>query len=168
MALTNSKMWMIRAGQNGIVIDRFLNEGVAYLGWGVGAITPSDANTNIRQRLRESYPHENPGAIPNIIGMLRRFSCEVRIGDTFISYDPQSRLYHVGAVRSDVKHQIVVWVDLATGGDFDGYGYVRRTDWLFAVSRDALSIGARNALNPQLSHYRISDAAGAEIRRFCA
>ncbi len=169
MEPTNTKTWMVRAGKDGTVIDRFLNGGVAYLGWGaVGPINTTDTNANIRQFLRETYPYESPGAFLNIVGMLRRFSCEVRIGDSVVTYDPQRRLYHIGTVKSDVNHRIVTWVDLATGDDFDHPGYVRHVNWVYAVSRDALSVTARNALNPQLSHYRISGAANAEVLRLRA
>ena len=89
--MTESPMWMIRAEQNGSLVRHFLNEGVAYLGWGIGPIHPTDAKENIRQRLYEWYPREKPGAVPNIIGMLKRFSCQVQIGDGFVTYDPPRR-----------------------------------------------------------------------------
>ena len=169
MHIPNTKMWMIRSGRNGTVIHRFLNECAAYLGWGVvGPVHPTDSNASIRRRLDESYPYEKPGALPNIVGMLRRFSCEVRIGDAVVTYDPQRRQYHIGIVKSDVKHRIVTWVDLATRDDFDDLGYVRKVDWVSTISRDSLSSTARKGLNPQLSHYRISAKASEEIRRLCA
>jgi restriction system protein len=161
-------MWMIRAERDGILIRHFLNEGIAHLGWGVGPIHPTDTTADIRLRLEDTYPYENPGALPNIVGMLRRFSCEVRIGDAVVTYDPQRRQYHIGIVKSDVKHRIVTWVDLATRDDFDDLGYVRKVDWVSAISRDSLSSTARKGLNPQLSHYRISAKASEEIRRLCA
>ena len=160
---------MIRAGRNGTVLHHFLNEGIAYLGWGsIGPVHPTDTDTDIRQRLYEYYPDENPGALPNIVGMLKRFSCEVRIGDAVVTYDPQRRLYHVGIVKSDTNSQTVSWVDLAYGGKFDDLAYVREVDWVSALSRDSLSPTARRGLNPQLSHYRISEEVAGEIRRRCA
>lgn len=166
MHIPNTKMWMIRSGRNGTVIHRFLNECAAYLGWGVvGPVHPTDSNASIRRRLDESYPYEKPGALPNIVGMLRRFSCEVRIGETFVTYDPVRRLYHIGVVKSDAECQVVPRVDLATGMEFEVPGYVRDVNWLSATSRDALTRSTQNALNPQLTHYRISAVASAELRR---
>jgi restriction system protein len=156
-------MWMIRAERDGILIRHFLNEGIAHLGWGVGPIHPTDTTADIRLRLEDTYPYENPGALPNIVGMLRRFSCEVRIGDTFVTYDPERRLYHIGIVKSDANPR----VNLPTSDDFDRWGYAREVDWVSAISRDTLSDSTRRALNPQLSHYRISDIASAELRRLC-
>ena len=165
----NANMWMIRAGRDGTVIQHFLNEEVAYLGWGeVGPIHPTDTKEIVRRRLDETCPYEKAGARPNIVGMLRRFSCEVRIGDAVVTCDPQHRLYHVGIVRSDASHQTVTWVDLATGDDFDGLGYVRRVDWISAVPWDSLTSNARRVLNGQLSHFRIRGEVSDEIRRLCA
>ena len=167
MPIPNTNMWMIRAGAAGRVIHHFLNGGVAYLGWGIGPIHPTDTNANIRLRLRETYPWEKPGALPNIVGMLKRFSCEVRAGDTFVTYDPRRRLYHVGIVKSDAEYQYVTWVDRATSEDVDALGYVREVNWVTAISRDSLPRLSRDALNPQMSHYAIADRAREEIRRLC-
>ena len=60
----------------------------------------TDTEENIRQRLHECYPTEKPGAVPNIIGRLKRFSCQVQVGDHFVTYDPERRLYHIGTVES--------------------------------------------------------------------
>ncbi len=168
MNFPNTQMWMIRAGRDGTVIHHFLDKGIAYLGWGVGPVNPTDTNAKIRHRLYETYPRENPGALPNIVGMLKRFSCEVGLGDTLVTYDPRHRRYHVGIVKSDAECRDVAWVDLATGHEIDDEpGYVRKVDWASAVSRDSLSKTTRDALNPQLSHFRISGRASEEIRRLC-
>lgn len=169
MQLPNTNFWMVRAGRDGTVIRRFLNEGIAYLGWGeVGSIHTTDSNANIRKRLDENCPYERAGARPNIVGMLKRFSCEVRIGDTVVTYDPQRRLYHIGTVKSDAYPRSVTWVDLATKDEFEGPGYVRKVDWVSAVSRDSLSLTAQRCLNGQLSHFQLPAEVSAEIRRLCA
>ena len=169
MELPDTNMWMIRAERSGVLIHHFMNESIASLGWGeVGPINPTDTNDDIRRRLDEVYSNENVGARPNIVGMLRRFSCEVRVGDVFLTYDPQHRQYHIGIVKSGPEIGIHPWMDLATGDEFEELGYVRRVDWVNTIRRDILTAAARNALNPQLSHYRISDAASEEIRRVSA
>lgn len=168
MVLPNTSMWMIRAGQDGSFIHQFLNEGMADLGWSVGPIHPTNTNDNIRHRVREAYPNENTGALPNIVGMIRRFCCEVLVGDAFVTYDPRLKMYHIGVVRSDANDQVFHWVDQDTGDTLkDERRYVRAVDWVSTLSRDSLSKSTQNALNPQLSHFRISDQASEEIRRLC-
>ena len=158
--MTEWPMWMIRAERNGSVVRHFLNEGVAYLGWGIGPIHPTDSKENIRQRLHERYPREKPCAVPNIIGMLKRFSCQVQVGDHFVTYDPERRLYHIGTVDSDAEHRSTTWFDYD-----DVVGYVRQVNWVSTGDRDHLSKRARNCVGCQLSHFRLSDAVSEEIRR---
>ena len=155
-------IWMIRAERDGGVVHHFLNEGVAYLGWGIGEIHPSDTKESIRQRLYERYPRENPGAVPNVIGMLRRFSCQVQVGDNFVTYDPPRRLYHIGTVESDAEHGAITWFDDFV--DDDVFGYVRQVNWKNIVCRDDLSRKARNCLGGQLSHFKLSPIVSGEIR----
>ena len=84
-----------------------------------------------------------------------------------VTYDPQGRQYHIGVVKSDASDGAVIWVEPGTGEEFEEVGYIRRVDWVCAIDRDALSEGVRNALNPQLSHFRVSEVAAAEVRRLC-
>ena len=156
--MTESPIWMIRAERSGSIIQHFLDEGVAYLGWGIGPIHSTDTKENIRQRLYECYPRENLAAVPNIIGMLKRFSCQVQVGDGFVTYDPSLRLYHIGTVESGAEHRAIAWFD-----DDDVFGYIRKVNWTSFVSRDDLSRSARNCLGGQLSHFKLSHTAGAEI-----
>ena len=158
--MTESPMWMIRGERDGSIVRHFLNEGVAYLGWGIGPIHPTDTKENIRQRLHECYPTEKPGAVPNIIGMLKRFSCQVQVGDHFVTYDPERRLYHIGTVESDAEHRSTTWFDYD-----DVFGYARQVNWISTVSRGDLSREARNCLGGQLSHFRLSATVSEEIRR---
>lgn len=169
MPTPDTKMWMIRAGRDGTVIHHFLNKGIAYLGWGqVGPILASASRANIRRRLDENCPFEKPGARPNIVGMLRRLSHEVQIGDAFVTYDPQRRLCHIGTVKSDAEYEAVLWVDLATRDESEEPGYVRKVDWIGAVPRSSLTANARRVLNGQLSHFRIREEVSKELRRLCA
>ncbi len=126
----------------------------------MGPIHPTDSKENIRQRLYEPYPSEKPGAVPNIIGMLKRFSCQVQVGDHFVTYDPERRLYHIGTVESDAEHRSTTCFD-----DDGVVGYVRQVNWISTVSRGDLSREARNCLGGQLSHFRLSATVSEEIRR---
>ena len=158
--MTERPMWMICAERNGSVVRHFQKEGVAYLGWGIGPIHTTDSKENIRQRLHEHYPREKPGAVPNIIGMLIRFSCLVQVGDDFVTYDPERRLYHIGTVDSGAEHRFTNWFD-----NDDAVGYARQVNWISTVSRGDLSREARNCLGGQLSHFRLSATVSEEIRR---
>ena len=98
--------------------------------------------------MHECYPTEKPGAVPNIIGMLKRFSCQVQVGDHFVTYDPERRLYHIGTVESDAEHRSTTWFDYD-----DVFGYARQVNWISTVSRGDLLREARNCLERRIANY---------------
>ena len=139
MVIPSAGMYMVRAGEGGVMVARFLKDGVAYIGWGcVGPIAPTDGKAEIRRRLDMYNPAQGAGARPNIVGMLRRFCCEIRMGDVVVTYDPQMRQYHVGIVRSDAEIQMTAW-----GDGYEELGYVRSVDWARVLPRDCLSRSTR-------------------------
>lgn len=163
MVIPSAGMYMVRAGEGGVMVARFLKDGVAYIGWGcVGPIAPTDGKAEIRRRLDMYNPAQGAGARPNIVGMLRRFCCEIRVGDVVVTYDPQMRQYQVGIVRSDAEIQMTAW-----GDGYEELGYVRSVDWARVLPRDCLSRSTRNGLNGQLSCFKVSAGVRREIVQFC-
>ena len=159
MVNPSAEMFMVRAGEDGFVLPCFLNKGVAYIGWGdVGPVVPTDSKEDIRRRLDRMDPIQGPGARPNIVGMLRRFCCEIRVGDVLVTYDPRMRQYHLGIVTSDADIQLTAWRD-----DYVELAYVRSVDWVQVLSRDSLSVATRNGLNGQLSCFKVSDGVRREL-----
>ena len=159
MVNPSAEMFMVRAGKDGVVLPRFLNKGVAYIGWGgVGPVVPTDSKEDIRRCLDRMDPMQGPHARPNIVGMLRRFCCEIRLGDTLVTYDPRTRQYHLGIVTSDADIRLTAWHD-----DYVELGYVRSVDWVQVLRRDSLSMATRKGLNSQLSCYKVSDGVRREL-----
>ena len=110
MELPNATMWMVRAEWEGTVPHHFLNEGIAYLGWGeTGVIHPETTKEELSARVERA----NPGykGVGNATRCIWEFCREVQEGDTVVTYDPQQRLYHVGVVKSDADYGIGIWVD---------------------------------------------------------
>ena len=57
--MTTKNLWMVRAGQGGVLVDTFEDEG--YCGTGsdvgrLGPIAPGESREAITQRLRQLYP----------------------------------------------------------------------------------------------------------------
>lgn len=169
MQLPDTNSWMIRAGRDGTVLHRFLDEGIAYVGWGeAGVVYPETAREELRARVSRAHPMFTLGRVRNAARCICEFCLEVQVGDSVITYDPQQRLYHVGLVKSDANCQTVIWVDRATGEDVNEPGYVRQIDWVSTLSRDSLSQTARNSLGRPPTHFQLPTAVSAEIRRLCA
>ena len=164
MVLLSAGMYMVRASENGLVLPRFLEKGVAYIGWGdVGPVVPTDSKEDIRRRLDRMDPRQGPGARPNIVGMLRRFCCEIRVGDVVVTYDPRRREYHVGIVRSDAENEMTFWQN-----GYKELGYVRSIEWAHVVPRDGLSVKTRQGLNGHLSCYEVSEVVRRELVEACS
>ena len=101
---------MVCASEDGLALPRFLKESVAYIGWGdVGPVVPTDSREDIRRRLDKMNPVQGDGARPNIVGMLRRFCCEIRVGDVVFNEFVAGKL---PAVLVGANGHGVVWWSL--------------------------------------------------------
>ena len=161
-------MWMIRAGQDGHVLHEFLENGIAYLGWGeTGAIYPEITRATLRYRVERANPTLPVSSLALVPGMLLNFCLEVKIGDHFVTYDPQQRLYHIGTVKSDAEYETVVWGPWENWDRFEDPGYKREVDWNITLSRDFLSPAAQRYLGRPPTHYKIPYEVSEEIRRLC-
>ena len=158
------KMWMVRAGQKGNVLHHFLDKGIAYLGWGKSGVVNSDTTiAELQGRIEADNPDIRPGAAGQAARKIWQFCQEIQVGDDIVTYDAGQRRYHIGRVESDAEYTDVVWVDLATGNEFEEPGYVRRVAWGRTVARGALSGSARNYLGRPPTLFELPEAVEAEV-----
>lgn len=151
----NAKFWMVRS-DGGRFLDRFLEQRAVEICWGIGIISPTDTRGDIRRRCAEVYPRDT-----NAWHQIRRFVQEAAIGDSVVTYDSKSRIYHIGVIRSDASHIAGVY------GTENLSGYSRRVDWSHEISRDLLSTDARNKLGGQLTCFALSAPTAQELNRLC-
>ena len=162
-ALPNSDIWMVRAGESGAYIDYFLSEGLAAVGWAeVGPIEPADSGYDIKQRFDKVFPGDSNGR-----HQVTRFNREVMVGDAITTYDPKSRLYHVGVIESDVDITSRP-VTHPERGEYQRAEYTRRVNWVYQVSRDSLSGSTRNSLSGLLTLFRLKALGSQELRQLCS
>lgn len=158
--LPDSKIWMVRAGRGGGFADRFLGESIVAIGWGeIGEITASDSEDEIKRRFAEAFPNEKPGARAAWAGSVRRFVKEVEVGDSVVTYDNKSRLYHLGEIRSSVKRGSV------TIDGEERWEFQRGVEWESQVLRDSLLQDTQNRLGGVLTVFRVPAAASADLRK---
>ena len=159
METTAGKMWMVRAGRNGVYAEHFLNNGVVAIGWAaMGEIAPDESDADIWQRYAETFPGDSPGQRGAGAGQVRRFLREVAVGDYAVTYDPRQRLYHIGIIRSDVEIQ----TRMVNGESRPEY--VRQVDWQSQITRDALSPAAQQTLTALMTLFLLKDAVSRELR----
>ena len=168
MEFPDTNMWMVRAEWGGTVLDDFLAKNIAYLGWGdTGPVYPDVTREVLKCRVERENPSMNPRAVGNATRCIWEFCCEVEIGDLVVTYDPSTRLYHVGVVKSDAEEGTGFWIDPAILIEYEVPRYVREVDWGPTVSRDHLSLAAQRHLGRPPTHFQLPAEVSAEIRRLC-
>lgn len=149
--------WMVRAERDGRLYDLFKERSVVAIGW--AAVGPLDAlktREAIADRVRACWPDLTMPAVAMSAGQLHRFRSEMKIGDPVLTYDPNRRVYLLGEIAGDYRHD--------PGIDRDDPN-VRPVTWRGEVSRDLLSVGSRNTLGSVSTIFVIPPEVLQEIER---
>ena len=154
-------IWMVRAGRGGVYADHFLSQSVVAIGWAdLGEIQPNDSDEDINRRYSIAYPDHPPRHRASSIGQVKRFIRNIKIGDKVATYDPSSRIYHLGEVTSDAR---IESRDVA--GENERKEYVRSVKWVAEIPRDNLSQSTRQSLGIPPTLFNPSSQASAEVLR---
>lgn len=150
-----SDMWMVRSGRGGRYAAERVEQGRVSLGWGSG-LDPREfkSKDSVARKLREYFPEFTYGQIDSAASQIWRFITELRVGDWVVTYDPQTRLYHVGRITSEAQSDPTA--------DEEGQFY-RTVQWQSQRSRDDLSREARNSLGSVLTLFAIDPVHAAEL-----
>jgi restriction system protein len=152
----SSTMWMVRAGEGGWRFEEFEREAIVSIGWPeMGDLSPLQGREEFVRRAEASYPNAKPASIPGSGGQTFRFVREMRLGDQIITYSPAERTYLVGEVAGSYEYQPQLSSD---------HPNVRRVAWKGKVSRDALSVSARNILGSTLTLFVVPPPVATEVQ----
>ena len=160
--LPASDIWFVRAGTHNICADDFLEHRVVAMGWGIGSISSVECKYEIADRLRPVYPEKQRATLSKWAREIREFNQDMGVGDAVATYEPRSRTYHLGIIRSLlVPAGHIAFCE-------NGNDYVHRVDWLFQVSRDTLpSNYAKDNLDRRSTLHRLSTDASMTLRQLC-
>ncbi len=154
--MTDRTMWMVRAGENASLFNKFKDKNVVAIGWNeVGDLSNVSTPEDVKQIVRDKYPEYKSGKLNITAGQLVKFRFKFRKGDYIITYDPENRIYLVGEITGDYEYN---------PGSL-GYSHVRRVKWLGEVSRDMLSTSTKNTLGAISTLFELSESAKEEILR---
>lgn len=145
--------WMVRSG-GGDYIELF-ESGLVAIGFG----TPQNLSSKDREAIRHAYREHNPGIsgprASGDVGMLYRFSNEIRKGDGVLTYDPSTRKYLVGEIAGDY------YFDEAA----NELPHKRKVTWLEKqVSRDDLKLATRNSLGSTLTLFSVNPESWSDVQ----
>lgn len=148
--------WLVRADRGGRLASEFKQRGLVAIGFiGAGNTLALSTREAFVQCMKAGYPEDSKAQQANAAGQMYRFVREIRVGDQLVSYDNARRCYLVGKVTGTAEFD----KDL-----FDGFFQTfRRVEWLGEVSRDALTLKARNSLGSVLTLFKIPPETVNEI-----
>ncbi|MGB6220696.1 MAG: restriction endonuclease [Haloferula sp.] len=108
----------------------------------------------IRAQFEKHNPNDSKGRISGAVGMLERFVNVIEEGDGVVTYDPGTRQYWIGRFDGDYYFDETA----------DYLENRRRVIWESeTVSRDDLSVGARNSLGSTLTLFSVSPEIWEEL-----
>ena len=161
--LPDSDIWFVRAERKNVLARCFLENGLVAMGWGIGPIGSVESKEEIADRLRAAFPDERPGTLSKWAREIREFNQDMGVGDAVATYEPRSRTYHLGIIRS-----LLVRADLALLHMYQSE-YVHGVDWLCQVARDTLSEHyTRYNLDRRSTLHRLSAEASLVLRQRCS
>ena len=163
--LPDTRIWSVRAEYGNVLVGHFLDQGIVSMGWLIGPIGDDDSTAEIIERLAKLNPDAKAQTLRVWAAEIKRFNREMAVGDAVCTYDPQRRIYHIGIIRD-----LLIPAELGRQSEDPDYShdYVHRVEWLYQVSRDILSQATRNSLGGQLTLFRLSPEASAELRGHCS
>ncbi len=146
MSKKNFKIWMVRAGSGSFLIDEFLDEEIATIGWNELKKLPHGITYQaLKDKFKETYPDDSDGRVNQSVGQIWRLFSDFKIGDKVITYDSNTRVYYLGEIKSNYKYS----------EDFT-YHHYRKVEWYDgAVERDLLKVRSKNTLGSTLTIFEI-------------
>lgn len=148
-------MWKVTAGRSNIYVSDFLDKNLVAIGWSeAGDYRDVATRQEMISRFAKAWPEQTIRQIQVAAGQVWRFLHEMREGDEVVTYDPSTRLYHLG---------IVAGPPLYLPESVERLPVSRSVNWSKSVGRDDLTDGTKNTLGAILTIFKLSKAAANEI-----
>lgn len=147
------------AGEGSRMLSNFFEHSIVAIGWdGLGNHAQYKTLEDLRKKMKEVYPNDRDGRLAAHAHIVWKFSHEMKTGDRVLVYNPETRLYQVGAISSDAT--------------FDDkrkeFKNLRKVQYSQELSRDSLSAPTRNTLGAIMSLFEIKDDPKEEIEKALA
>ena len=129
-----------------------VKEGFVGIGWEeMGDLSGLPKNRDaFKARLVQTYPHEKPGAVPVMAGVLYRFVYELAVGDLVVYPSKPDRMIHLGVIDSGYSFNAA----------FMGqYPHRRKVKWVRHLPRADFSQSALYEIGSAITLFQISTHA---------
>lgn len=149
-------MWKITAGRANAHVSQFLQDSVVAIGWSeAGDYRKVQSREGLIDLFAATWPEQTTRQLQVGAGQVWRFLHEVQEGDEVVTYDPGTRLYHLGIIEGPPSYEPQRMERLPV---------TRPVRWTSAVSRDDLSEPTRNTLGAIMTIFLLSRSAEQEIK----
>ena len=152
--MTAKNAWMVRS-DGGAALELF-GEGLVGIHFGIEQSLEGCDLEEIRSLHGKAQPDDSKGKRANAVGMLDRLVNVIQEGDGVITYDPKTRKYWVGEVAGPYYYD--------AGAHY--LPHRRKVRWQSKeISRDDLTVGARNSLGSTLTLFSVAFDIWDEFQR---
>lgn len=148
-------LWKVNAGRRSIFASDFLARNIVAIGWAeAGDYVGTRSKPELASKIRAAYPDRTERQIEVAVGQIWRFIRDVRVGDSVLTYDPSTRLYHLGSIAGEPRYR---------PDELPLLPVQRSVTWKSHVSRDDLSQRARGKLGAILTLFLVEPQTVAEL-----
>lgn len=150
------KIWMVRAGEGGYLVDLFLRKSIIAIRWNeVGKIPKNISLDELKERFAKAFPDRSVRNQRQSVGQIWRFFNEFKIGDYVVTYDSDARLYYVGTIASDYQYNASL-----------EHHQVRKVDWDSEPRfRDDLTVESKNVLGSILTIFGLPETVLDDLEK---
>jgi restriction system protein len=158
--MTAKPMWMVRAGEGGVIVEDFKNSECVAIGWAdLGDMAALQTREQFTKAVDKAYPGSRKMQIATSAGQTFRFVREMKPGDRILTYDPGKREYLVGTITGDYAYKPNAITD---------YPQVRSVKWDGSVKRDHLTVSTRNSLGAIATLFQLPPDAADEVAKLAS
>lgn len=148
-------MWKVNAGRRSLLAGEFIGRGVVAIGWReAGDYTGLRSRREVLDRVAAANPDQTDRQNEVGAAQVWRFLHEIAVGDRVTTYDPSTRLYHVGVIAGEPRY---------SPDDIETLPVQRPVNWGATVRRDDLSQAALGRLGAILTLFKVEAATAAEL-----
>jgi restriction system protein len=147
-------MWMIRNG-GGEYAEEFIDKGYVGIGWAAtGSLSGLKTRDQFIDKVKATWPAFKHMKAVVSGSQLHKIAVVIKPKDRVITYDPSTRMYHIGSIESDYIYN---------ADDKNERPHQRKVKWLHKIDRDRLSVPTKNSLGSTLTIFEVPEEAEREL-----
>ena len=149
--------WLIRAGRGAKYANDWFDNGYITVYWTFTDFEIAHAREDIGRRAATQYANSSTQAQAMIASQVYRFGSVMQVGDTVVTYDPSSRMHHLGTVAGECEFKP------SNNDEEHDFRYARKVTWNKLAPRDLLSDSAKNSLGTIATLSQVNDDVMNEL-----